>query len=116
VSPIDFREYSVDVIEVNQVVKVDEFGRIREATLLQVIFWDWNGRRGEFLVRDWKKWTPKHRPPEYDHKRKRWRLIFEENEKWITVYATSYIQTVTDFDPEILNRKLLTPDGRRRIH
>lgn len=115
VDPLSFREYRVDVIEFNQVVTADEFGRVLDVKLSQLIFWDWDKTAGEFVVRDWRAWQGKKARPRFDHKRKCWVLIFEDRGKWLTINSTSYVKTVTDFDPEIENRKRLTPDRRRRL-
>ena len=114
-SPIDFREYRVDVIEINQVVNVDEFGRIIDIKLEQLIFWDWDKRRGEFLVRDWRKYNRENHRPRFDHRRKCYELVFEDRGKWITIRSTSLTKTITDFDPEIENRRRLIPERRRRL-
>ncbi len=115
VAPVDLREYRVDVIEFNQVTQLDESGRVVGVRLNQWIFWDWHTTRGEFLVRDWRRWSADHNTPEYDHKRREWRLLFKDNERWITIIATSYVLTRSDHDPEVENRKRLTPERRRRF-
>jgi len=115
VTPIDFHELTVDVIEYNQVVGADEFGQALEVKLEQLIFWSWHPTRGEFLVRDWRKWQGNRQRPRYDHQRGEWVLIFEDRGRWLTIRSTSYLKTVTTFDPEIINREKLTPDRRRRL-
>lgn len=115
VVPLDLREERVDVIEFNQVCKVDELGRIKSVNLNQWIFWDWDGSSGEFLVRDWRRYDKRQEPPRYDHKRREWYLLFKDDDEWITIRATSYVLTRSNFDPEIENRKLLTVDRRRQF-
>ena len=57
-----------------------------------------------------------HRCPRYDVFRGKWVAIINiRNRQLIKVYATSYVETWTQFDPEQENQKILPSNDRRKL-
>ena len=75
ITPTYIVEYDVDVIELNKVLRRDPETGVHEVTFTQLIFWDWKPLRGEFIVRDWRKWSAGKPLPVYDRRRRCWVLL-----------------------------------------
>lgn len=51
--------------------------------------------------------------PRYDLDRKRWKVIIRKRTGWVVIYATSFVETWTQFDPEVENQKLFSSNTRK---
>lgn len=104
---------SVDVIEINECLHRPG----AQGTLLQVIFWEFNLYKSEYHVVAWRMWKPQQSHPVYDHKAKKYVLIFWDDRDDVIrcVTATSYRASFTEYDPEVQNRDIHHRNHRRRL-
>ena len=103
----DCVEYRCDVVEVNHVFDMSRDPPV--CHLSQVIF----RNRGEIL--DWRMLN-KARRPAYDWQRGEWRTVWVEGGVTVEVKSAVMVETMTEFDAELLEREWLPECQRRRVN
>ena len=106
----------VDTIELNYVYTDGKFG------FRQYIFWDIRGRPTgpTDSVVDWRMANDLSLP-HYDHRQRRWILFWcdtshlDRDARYRQVIAISFRVTHTNYDQELLERKILPPKWRRKL-
>jgi hypothetical protein len=109
--------YQVAAIELNHVVSVVDNPQgipLARVNFRQLIFWDFDNE-GELRVRDWRRLELANHPT-YDHGRRVWMCSWVDR-GWHSrhVEAPAFVETYSTDDPEILDRKNLPIDKRRRF-
>lgn len=99
------REEVIDRLELNHVY--DGAGDIK---LDQYIFWDYSPSMSLYVVRDWK--TVKEEKP---YKSGKFYVLFFKDRDGIVrkIFAKSFVETWTDYDPESVNQETVPRDNRK---
>ncbi len=102
----------VDLIEVN--FYYDEKG---QPVLQQLIFFDWSEADQRYEVRSFRIIHELHQLPRRMHKNGLYVVIWQDQMDNVLrkVYAKSIRQTRTQYDPEMVHRKLLPKEQRRGL-
>lgn len=100
----------VDLIELNHYY--DEQGR---HVFDQLIFYDWSGRHSRFMVRDWRLVKSIRQLPSRDFPSGGWVAVWQDGDVLRRVWANSYRETLTQYDPELEEREYLHKDDRRKL-
>ena len=103
----DTAEYRCDVVEINHVFDMTRDPPV--CHLSQVIF----RNRGEIL--DWRI-LAKARRPAFDWQRGEWRTTWVEGGVTVEVKSAAMVETMTEFDAELLEREWLPECQRRRVN
>lgn len=98
---------TVDVIELNHFY--DENGK---HVFDQLIFYDWNKYTCRHDVVAWRLVKDGNLPTKYLG---RYRSCWSDGGVWRTVYATSYRESWTQYDPELVERSNLDKNKRRGL-
>jgi hypothetical protein len=104
----DVAEYSVAVIEVNEVWNL--YSDPPTLGITQLIFRD----AGE--IRDWRMVKVASQLPTYDHARQIWEVTMVENGLVVVVKAPVMVESKTETDQELDERSWLPESHRRRIN
>lgn len=103
---------SCDLIELNHFY--DEKG---SEVFIQNIFYDWSDRESRFNVRAWR--LVKHESqlpyPAYGGGPKMYRALWLDGDVNRLIYAPSYRETWTQYDPELAEREILPKEQRREL-
>jgi hypothetical protein len=99
-----------DVVEVNHFYDAD--GRL---VFDQVIFWDWCDGAERHQVRAWRLLKSCSQWPARDWARGGYLAVWIDGERLRVVRGTSLRETWTQYDPELLERQVLSIDARRDL-
>ena len=111
--PEDIAEERVDLIEINHFF--DEDGKPK---FDQVIFYRWSSARGRFDIVDYKQLRVKNQIPTRIDEGDGYVAIWIDKSDHNTirrVHAKDLIETWTEHDPEMLERRYLPKDKRSRL-
>jgi hypothetical protein len=100
----------VDVVELNRVY--DDQGR---PLLTQMIFWDWYEHDARLHVVAWRLWPEDGARPTRDWSQGEYRLLWHDGELLREVWAGSWRESWTQFDPEMNDRVVLPKSARRGL-
>jgi hypothetical protein len=101
---------TADVIEINRYY--DHEGNL---VFQQMIFWDWREEEGAYRVFAWRMVKSPRQYPVFDPWRGQYTLIFLDEGVLRRIRAPSLRETWTQYDPELLDRKFVSPDQRRGL-
>jgi hypothetical protein len=104
----DVAEYSVSVIEVNEVWNLCSDPPTLGIT--QLIF------RDEREIRDWRMVKQASQLPTYDHERRVWESTWIEQGRVVVVKAPVLVESMTETDRELDERSWLPETARKRIN
>lgn len=83
----------------------------------QVLFWDWSDAAARYNVRAWR--LVKHESqlpyPCYGGGPRMYRALWLDGERNRLIYAPSYRETWTQYDPELTEREKLPKEKRREL-
>jgi len=101
---------NVDLIEVNHFY--DENGK---HVFDQLLFKDWSDRAGRHQVVDWKLIKSAHHTPQFNHASNRWVLVYHDAGYMRVIYGTYKDESWTQYDPELIERKFLPKEDRKKL-
>lgn len=99
----------VDIIELNHLHSKDW-----EHIMDQIIYWEWVHNEGEYRVVDWRKKKTENYRPHEDFNTGLFVAVFEDNQIIRRIESVSFMETETNYDPEVLDRDHL-PTSKRRL-
>ncbi len=100
----------VDLAEVNHFY--DEHGK---RVFDQVIFYDWSPAMSRYQVRAWRLLKSPGQYPTKNWERGDWSAVWHDGEVLREVRATSFRETWTQYDPELIERDYLPKEKRRDL-
>lgn len=84
----------------------------------QLIFWDWNGKKGKHEIVDWRMYKHHGMIPIKDERDGMYKVIWHDAAHgggWRRVNAKYFRKTFTQYDPELEERKTLAVGDRRKL-
>jgi hypothetical protein len=99
-----------DVVEVNHFYDAD--GRL---VFDQVIYWDWCDDAERHQVRAWRLLKSCLQWPARDWERGGYLAVWIDGERLRVVRSATMRETWTQYDPELLERQILSTEGRREL-
>lgn len=103
-------ESRVDAIELNHFY--DENGR---HVFDQLIFWEWCDGAGRFHVVAWRLVKTVGQVPIYDARRGGYATLWIDGERFRRVRSGGFVETWTQYDRELTERKALPRESRREL-
>lgn len=111
ISPIEHVAHdTVDLVEVNHFY--DEQGKL---VFDQVIFYDWSEAHGRYNVRAWRLLKSNAQVPYRNWRRGDFVAVWHDGDILREVRATSFRESWTQYDPELVEREFLPKDRRREL-
>lgn len=99
-----------DVVEINHFY--DDNGRL---VFDQLIYWDWCDEAERYQVRAWRLLKCDSQRPIRNWRRGGYSALWFDGERLRLVRHLSFRETWTQYDPELLERQLLSTEERREL-
>lgn len=99
-----------DVVELNHFY--DDNGRL---VFDQLIYWDWSDEADRYQVRAWRLLKSDFQRPARDWQRGGFKAVWFDGERLRVVRHLSFCETWTQFDPELIERQMLSTEDRREL-
>ena len=106
----DVASDQVDLIEINHFH--DEQGR---HVFDQIIFYDWSARKGRYLVQAWRQLKDPAQMPRKNWGRGDFVALWRDEGVLREVRATTFRESWTQYDPEVVDRRFLPKTQRREL-
>lgn len=100
----------VDLIELNHYY--DSEGKI---VFHQVIFWDWSDEKSCLYVRSWRFFKSKRQCPVKDSSQGDYVAVWYDGNVLRRVRARSFLESWTQYDPEVCDRERFPQSNRREL-
>ena len=100
----------VDLVEVNHFY--DEQGKL---VFDQIIFYDWSEADGRYNVRAWRLLKSNAQVPYRNWRQGDFVAVWHDGDILRKVQATSFRESWTQYDPELIEREYLPKDRRREL-
>ena len=101
----------VDLVELNHFY--DDNGK---HIFDQLIFYDWSGEESRFQVRAWRLIKSPSQMPQRNWKSGEYESVWHDGDVLRKIYAASFRETWTQYDPELVERSSLPREQRRELH
>jgi hypothetical protein len=110
IPPREVARETVDLIEVNHFY--DQEGRL---VFDQVIFYDWSKDDARYMVRAWRLVKEPSQVPKRDWQAGGYTTLWHDGDLLRRVDATSFRESWTQYDPELVEREYLPREYRREL-